>query len=167
MTGDSMTMLCLIVRLRTAAYITALQAAGHSLSSLCYHLLRDVRCNTSCTATRFTSPALSCTFCRSITPQIRHKISSVCHRLSCSFVSRPEEEQDAEGCEWSDRKWKEISWRGTWQILFGWSNDGGWGDAVCVAYGEKVNSCISFVEEDSLVRPRSRWHDTTKRVLNK
>jgi hypothetical protein len=36
-----------------------------------------------------------------------------------------------------------------------------------VTYGEKENSCINFVEEDPLVRPGLRWHDTTKRVLNK
>jgi hypothetical protein len=38
---------------------------------------------------------------------------------------------------------------------------------VCVTYGEKVDSCINFVEEDPFVRPRRRWHDTTKRVINK
>jgi hypothetical protein len=40
-------------------------------------------------------------------------------------------------------------------------------DAVCVAYGERENSRINFVEEDPLVRHRRRWHDTTKRVLGK
>lgn len=35
-----------------------------------------------------------------------------------------------------------------------------------MTYGEKGNSCVNVVEEGPLVRPRRRWHSTTKRVLN-